>query len=50
MSTDIMLNLNYDVNALVTINIINMMMPEKVMVNSYSDIPKYLKIETCSRH
>ena len=49
MFTDIMLNLYYDLNTLVT-NIMNMMMPGKVMVNSHSDIPNYLKIETCSRH
>ena len=41
MFTDIMLNLNYDVNTLVT-NIMNVMMPGKVMVNSHSDIPKHL--------
>ena len=48
MFTDIMLNLNYDVNTLDT-NIMNLVMPGKVMVNSHSDTPKYLKIET-SRH
>ena len=50
MFTDIMLNLNYDVNTLTNFvtNIMNMMMPEKVIVNSHSDILKY--IQTCSRH
>ena len=37
MFTDIILNLNYDVNTLVT-NIMTMMMPGKGMVNSHTQV------------
>ena len=52
MFTDIMPELIYDGHTLTNFvtNVMNTMMPGKVMVNSDSDIPKYLQIETCSRH